>query len=180
MYEKLLQQKVFGAGMKTCKQLYYGQLDLALHGKMYDEPGGSIPGVQYFFKSQQKPSIFDVQRKVAEQYLPPAMMPLLKEDRYLCSFSHIFAGGYSAGYYSYLWADLMSADAFGAFEAVLNSTDNNNRNSNQKEEDLKLIGKRFRDTFLSLGGGIPPDQVFEIFRGRTPNPKAFLEQCGLQ
>lgn len=152
MYKKLLEQKVFGAGMKTCQQLYYGQLDLALHGN------------KAYFDDDGKSSIFDVQRQVAEKYLPLSPLP---EDRYLCSFSHIFAGGYSAGYYSYLWADLMSADAFGAFAEL-------------SPEKLKETGKRFRDTFLSLGGGIPPDQVFEIFRGRSPTPKALLEQSGLQ
>mmetsp|Transcript_14947 Transcript_14947/g.36401 ORF Transcript_14947/g.36401 Transcript_14947/m.36401 type:complete len:984 (+) Transcript_14947:152-3103(+) len=181
MYDKLLQQKVFGAGMKTCKQLYYGQLDLALHGSGSSKKAQDNPS---YFSSvvADASSIFDIQRDVAKKYLPPSMMPpLLKEDRYLCSFSHIFAGGYSAGYYSYLWADLMSADAFGAFEAVLLNDDSKNKGTNnKKEEELKLIGKRFRDTFLSLGGGIPPDQVFEIFRGRSPTPKALLEQSGLQ
>lgn len=169
-YQKLLQQKVFGAGMRTCKQLYYGQLGLALHGKAYK--------LLTEFKNQ--PSIFDIQFDVARKYLPPSM-PLPEKDRYLCSFSHIFAGSYSAGYYSYLWADLMSADAFSAFESVLNPKDSDLRSAeDERERQIKMIGKRFRDTFLSLGGGIPPKQVFELFRGRAPTPEALLEQSGLQ
>jgi oligopeptidase A len=67
----------------------------------------------------------------------------LPEDRFLCSFSHIFGGGYSAGYYSYKWAEVMSADAFAAFEEQgLNN-----------EESVKKTGKLFRDTVLSMGGG---------------------------
>ena len=64
------------------------------------------------------------------------MLPPLQEDRFLCSFGHIFAGGYAAGYYSYKWAEVMSADAFAAFEE--GGLDN--------EEAVRAIGKRFRDT----------------------------------
>jgi oligopeptidase A len=95
-------------------------------------------------------------------------MPL-PEDRFLCSFSHIFAGGYSAGYYSYKWAEVMSADAFAAFEDV--GLDN--------EEEVKKVGKKFRDTVLSLGGGVSPMEVFKQFRGREPTPDALLRHNGL-
>ena len=71
------------------------------------------------------------------------MVPPLPEDRFLCSFSHIFGGGYSAGYYSYKWAEVMSADAFAAFEEV--GLDN--------EEAVRGTGRRFRETVLALGGG---------------------------
>ena len=95
-------------------------------------------------------------------------MPL-DEDRFLCTFSHIFAGGYAAGYYSYKWAEVMSADAFGAFEDV----------GLENEEKVKEVGRKFRDTVLSLGGGNKAMDVFTEFRGREPNPDALLRHNGL-
>lgn len=151
MFQKLCDQKNFGAGMMSCRQLYFGSLDMELHCNFDPEKG----------------DIFEVQRKIASKYIPHAMP--LPEDRFLCSFSHIFAGGYSAAYYSYKWAEVMSADAFSAFEDV--GLDN--------EEQVKLVGKKFRDTVLSLGGGVPPMQVFTQFRGREPNPEALLRHNGL-
>jgi oligopeptidase A len=94
-------------------------------------------------------------------------MPL-PEDRFLCAFSHIFAGGYAAGYYSYKWAEVLSADAFSAFEEV--GLDN--------EEEVKKVGRRFRDTVLSMGGGEDPMTVFKLFRGREPSPEALLRHNG--
>ena len=67
------------------------------------------------------------------------------------------------------WAEVMSADAFGAFEDV--GLDN--------EEEVKKVGRKFRDTVLSLGGGVPPMEVFTQFRGREPNPEALLRHNGL-
>ncbi|KAG7341793.1 oligopeptidase A [Nitzschia inconspicua] len=156
-FQKLCDQKIFNAGMMSCRQLYFGQLDMTLHAD-YDPIAGE--------KGEGK-TIFDVQREVASKYVPHAMP--LEEDRFLCSFSHIFAGGYSAGYYSYKWAEVMSADAFGAFEDV--GLDN--------EEEVKKVGKKFKDTVLSLGGGVPPSEVFKMFRGRDPTPDALLRHNGL-
>ena len=156
-FQKLCDQKIYNAGMMACRQLYFGQMDMALHSD-YDPVAGE--------KGDGK-SIFDVQREVASKYVPHAMP--LEEDRFLCAFSHIFAGGYSAGYYSYKWAEVMSADAFGAFEDV--GLDN--------EEEVKKVGKKFKDTVLSLGGGVPPMEVFKEFRGREPTPDALLRHNGL-
>jgi oligopeptidase A len=86
MFQKLCDQKSFNAGMMSCRQLCFGQLDMELHSN-YD-PKAAEEGSE---------SIFDVQRRVAQKYTPHSMP--LDEDRFLCSFSHIFAGGYSAGYY---------------------------------------------------------------------------------
>merc|ERR1712232_294829 len=93
-------------------------------------------------------TIQDVQRRVASKYTPYNMP--LDEDRFLCAFGHIFAGGYAAGYYSYKWAEVMSADAFGAFEDA----------GLDDEEQVREVGRKFRDTVLSLGGGIAPMEVF--------------------
>ena len=151
-FEKICKQKIFNAGINTCRQLYLSQLDLQLH---------------CHFDKEDSKTIFDIQREVASKYSPHAMP--LDEDRFLCSFSHIFAGGYSAGYYSYLWADVMSSDVFASFEEV--GLDNVNA--------VKVMGSRFRETFLSLGGGVPPMEVFTRFKHRQPNPNALLRHNGL-
>ena len=156
MFEKLKQQKTFNAAMMTCRQLYFGQLDMELHSNF--DPEAAEDGGE---------TIFDVQRRIAAKY-SPYNMPL-PEDRFLCSFSHIFAGGYAAGYYSYKWAEVMSADAFGAFEDV--GLDN--------EDKVREVGMKFRESVLSLGGGVPPSEVFKQFRGRDPTPDALLRHNGL-
>jgi oligopeptidase A len=125
-----LKLKSFNAGMMSCRQLYFGQLDMELHAN-YDPKSAETGGE----------TIWDVQKRIASKYIPYSMP--LPEDRFLCSFQHIFAGGYSAGYYSYKWAEVMSADAFAAFEEA--GLDN--------EEKVKEVGLSFRDTVLALGGG---------------------------
>ena len=87
----------------------------------------------------------------------------------LCGFGHIFSGGYAAGYYSYKWSEVLSADAFAAFEEV--GLDN--------EEKVKGMGRRFRSTVLALGGGKAPMEIFKAFRGREPTTKALLRHSGL-
>jgi oligopeptidase A len=156
MFAKLHEQKTFGAGMMACRQLLFGMLDMELHAN-FDAAEAENGGE----------SIFDVHRRLAEKCTPYALP--LKEDRFLCSFNHIFAGGYSAGYYSYKWAEVMSADAFGAFEEV----------GLENEEKVQETGRRFRDTVLSLGGGVEPMEVFKRFRGREPSPEALLRHNGL-
>ncbi|KAL7581032.1 hypothetical protein ACA910_005837 [Epithemia clementina (nom. ined.)] len=157
MFNKLKEQKTFGAGLMTCRQLYLGQLDMELHAN-YDAKAGA---------SGSGESAFDVQRRIATKYTP-FNLPL-PEDRFLCSFAHIFAGGYSAGYYSYIWAEVMSSDAFAAFQEV--GLDN--------KEKMQEVGELFRKTVLSLGGGVPPMDVFKRFRGREPTPDALLRHKGL-
>ena len=109
---------------------------------------------------------FDVQRDVAAR---TTVMKPLAEDRFLCSFGHIFAGGYAAGYYSYKWAEVLSADAFGAFEEA--GLDN--------PSALAETGRRYRETVLALGGSEHPMDVFVSFRGREPTPDALLRHAGL-
>ena len=147
-FNKLKDQKTFGAGMMACRQLYFEMMDMELHSNF--DPVAAEKGSE---------SIFDVQKRIAAKYIPYS--PPLVTDRFLCSFSHIFAGGYSAGYYSYKWAEVMSADAFGAFEDV----------GLENEEKVQEVGRRFRDTVLALGGGVDPNNVFKRFRGREPSPE---------
>lgn len=151
IYLKLLAARTFRAGSLSLRQLRFATVDLELHTKYV--PGGPE-------------KIYDVDQRVSKrtQVIPP-----LPEDRFLCSFSHIFAGGYAAGYYSYKWAEVLSADAFSAFEEA-------------GLEDIKAVketGNKFRDTILALGGGKAPLQVFVEFRGREPSPEALLRHNGL-
>ncbi|WOH05195.1 hypothetical protein DCAR_0624609 [Daucus carota subsp. sativus] len=151
IYSKLLAARTFRAGSYSLRQIRSASLDLELHTKYV--PGGSE-------------SIFDVDQRISQktQVIPP-----LPEDRFLCGFSHIFAGPYAAGYYSYKWAEVLSADAFSAFEDA-------------GLDDIKAVketGKKFRETILALGGGKAPLDVFVEFRGREPSPESLLRHNGL-
>ncbi len=151
LFDKITAAKNFRAASMMLRQLHFGMTDIYLHHQ---------------FDPSSNESPFDVQRRMAEK---TSVLPPLPEDRMLCAFSHIFSGGYAAGYYSYKWAEVLSADAFGAFEEA--GLDN--------EEAVKATGCRFRDTVLSLGGSRHPLEVFRAFRGRDPDPLALLRQCGL-
>eukprot|EP00262_Sarcandra_glabra_P021187 TRINITY_DN87_c0_g1_i1.p1 TRINITY_DN87_c0_g1~~TRINITY_DN87_c0_g1_i1.p1 ORF type:complete len:788 (+),score=146.39 TRINITY_DN87_c0_g1_i1:23-2386(+) len=151
VYLKLLAAKTFRAGSQSLRQIRFASVDLELHTKYI--PGGSE-------------SIYDIDRRVSKQ---TQVIPPLPDDRFLCSFSHIFAGGYAAGYYSYKWAEVLSADAFSSFEEA--GLDN--------DKAVKETGHRFRETILALGGGKAPLEVFVAFRGREPTPDALLRHNGL-
>lgn len=152
LFEKVKAAKNFQAGLQTIRQLFFGSMDMHLHSQAYDPNGNK--------------TIFDVQNELAAKF---TVMPPLPEDRFLCAFGHIFAGGYSAGYFSYKWAEVMSADAFGAFEEV----------GLDDETAVKETGRRFRDTVLAMGGGKHPSDVYKAFRGREPRPEALLRHTGL-
>lgn len=141
------------------RQLYFGVLDLELHSSFNP------------FVPSKSP--FDIQKEIAAQF---TVLSPLTTDRFLCSFSHIFAGGYAAGYYSYMWAEVMSADAFEAFEEVWNHP---HLTEAEKEVQIQALGRKFRDTVLSMGGGKSPAEVYRQFRGRDPSPIALLRQSGL-
>lgn len=151
IYLKLVAARTFRAASQNLRQIRFASSDLELHSKYV--PGGSE-------------TIFDVDQRLAQR---TQVVPPLQEDRFLCSFVHIFAGGYGAGYYSYKWAEVLSADAFSAFEDV----------GLENEKAVKETGKRFRDTILALGGGRPPLQVFMDFRGREPSTDPLLRHNGL-
>ncbi|KAH8503852.1 hypothetical protein H0E87_014919 [Populus deltoides] len=172
VYLKLLAARTFRAGSLSLRQIRFASLDLELHMKY-------IPGASE--------SIYEVDRRVSKrtQVIPP-----LPEDRFLCSFSHIFAGGYAAGYYSYKWAEVLSADAFSAFEDAGLDNDKFCPGDLDKmgltlefgvefEMAVKETGHKFRETILALGGGKAPLAVFVEFRGREPSPEALLRHNGL-
>ena len=144
---KIIEAKNFMSASFLVRQLTFGLLDMKLHRDF--EPGA--PGADPLAVQ------FEVMRE-------RAVLEPLPEDRFLCSFAHIFAGGYAAGYYSYLWADVLNADAFEAFvEAGLDD-----------EDALIDVGRRFRDTVLAVGGARRPMDVFIDFRGREPDLGALL------
>jgi oligopeptidase A len=133
------------------RQLYLSFLDLDLHHR---------------FSANGSDNISEIQEQVARRN---TVLTPLAEDRFLCSFEHIFAGGYAAGYYSYKWAEVLSADAFAAFE----------EGGLEDEQALAAIGRRFRETILALGGSRHPMEVFRDFRGREPTTAALLRHTGL-
>ncbi|XP_058069504.1 probable cytosolic oligopeptidase A [Magnolia sinica] len=151
VYLKLLAARTFRAGSLSLRQIRFASVDLELHTKYV--PDGSE-------------SVYDIDQRISKK---TQVVPPLPEDRFLCSFSHIFAGGYAAGYYSYKWAEVLSADAFSAFEDA--GLDNH--------KAVVETGHKFRETILALGGGKSPLEVFVKFRGREPSPDPLLRHNGL-
>ena len=151
LYEKICAARNYRAGSQMLRQLYFAFLDLALH---------------HNFDPHGRETIFQVQERIAKM---TTVLPPLPDDRFLCSFGHIFSGGYAAGYYSYKWAEVLSADAFGAFEEA----------GLEDVEAVASTGRRYRETILALGGSRHPMEVFHEFRGREPSTAALLRHSGL-
>ncbi len=150
-FAKLRSSRTFNAGLATLRQVHFALTDLRLHS-CWTPDLGVTPD--------------QLRRQIAET--TTVMLPIA-EDQFLCSFGHIFAGGYSAGYYSYKWAEVLSADAFAAFEEA----------GLELEDQVRLTGARFRDTVLSLGGSHSPADVYEQFRGRPATTEALIRHSGL-
>jgi oligopeptidase A len=150
-YQRLLAARNFMSGSAMLRQLHFSLLDIELHHRYV--PGGA-----------ETPK--DVRDRLAKT---TTVLPPLPEDAFLCSFGHIFGGGYAAGYYSYKWAEVLSADAFSAFEEA----------GLGNEAAIAETGRRFRSTILSLGGSKHPMEVFKAFRGREPDTKPLLRHNGL-
>ncbi len=152
LFAKICAARNFRVASSMMRQLEFSLTDLWLHCE--HDPCG-------------EEDAFAAHRRIAQRLSPMAPLP---EDRFLCSFSHIFAGGYAAGYYSYKWAEVLSADAFSAFEEA----------GLDDEQALSETGKRYRSSFLALGGSLEPMAVFTLFRGRGPSIEALLCHNGLQ
>ena len=150
-FRKLQQARTFMAGCATLRQVHFALTDLRLHSQWSKALGISPDALR---------------RELAPS---TTVIPPIPEDRFLCAFSHIFAGGYSAGYYSYKWAEVLSADAFAAFEEA----------GLDQEERVQLTGQRFRDTVLSRGGSQSPSEVYQAFRGRPASTDALIRHSGL-
>jgi oligopeptidase A len=147
LFDKMLAAKNFQAGMQTVRQIEFALFDMHLHDDF--DPAGPKTVLDL---------LDEIRRRVAVVF-PPAY------NRFPNSFSHIFAGGYAAGYYSYKWAEVLSADAYGLFEenGVLNPD----------------IGHRFWSEILAQGGARPAIESFKAFRGREPTIDALLRHNGM-
>ncbi len=150
-YEKILATRNFMTGSAMLRQINFSLLDLELHHR---------------YRPDGPETIQEIGDRLAKL---TTILPPLPENAFLCSFGHIFAGGYAAGYYSYKWAEVLSADAFAAFEEA----------GLDDETAVQNTGKRFRDTVLALGGSLAPGIVFEKFRGRQPQTEPLLRHNGL-
>lgn len=152
LFQRMLAARHFHAGLFLVRQLEFALFDFLLHME-YEPNAGARPL-----------AVLEQVRKQVAVLHPPAW------QRFPHGFSHIFAGGYAAGYYSYLWAELLSADAFGAFE-------------DQAADSGSVIdrstGERFRREFLAVGASRPALESFIAFRGRKPEPEALLRSHGL-
>ena len=150
-FAKLQAARTFMGGSATLRQVHLALTDLRLHSEW--SPGcGETPE--------------QLHRRIATT---TTVLAPIDADAFLCSFGHIFAGGYAAGYYAYKWAEVLSADAFSAFED----------GGLENETQIQATGRRFRDTVLSLGGSRSPAEVFEAFRGRQPSTEALIRHSGL-
>ncbi len=147
MLDKMLAAKNFQSAMFILRQLEFGLFDFTLHTEFDPEVGPRV-----------LETLAEVKSKVA-------VLPSLEWNRFSHSFSHIFAGGYSAGYYSYLWAEVLSSDAFSRFEeeGIFNAE----------------TGQSFLNNILEMGGSEEPMELFKRFRGREPQIDALLRHSGI-
>ena len=147
LFDRMLAARNFQTGLATVRHLEFGLFDMMLHST-HDPRSGAPPQ-----------SVLDAARREV------AVVPRESYDRFMHSFAHIFTGGYAAGYYSYIWAEVLSADAFSAFEeaGVLSPA----------------TGEKFRDEVLARGGSRDAMESFVAFRGRAPQLDALLRHNGM-
>ncbi len=146
LFDKMRAAKNFQAGMQTLRQIEFSLFDMQLHA---DFDGSKSTPLQLLDQIRQRVAVM----------IPPGY------NRFPNNFSHIFGGGYAAGYYSYKWAEVLSADAYSAFE----------------EEGVlsPIAGARFADEVLAVGGSRPAAESFRAFRGRDPTLDALLRHSGM-
>lgn len=144
--QKIKESSNFQEGMATMRQLSFGMLDMGWHG-------------------QDPSNIKDIKTFETEQFAETQLYPDVKENAMSTAFSHIFQGGYSAGYYSYKWAEVLDADAFEFFQ--------------EKGIFNKEVADKFKDNILSKGGTEHPMVLYKRFRGHEPSPDALLKRAGL-
>ncbi|MFT3795284.1 M3 family metallopeptidase [Flavobacterium sp.] len=143
---KIKESASFQEGMATLRQLSFGLLDMGWHG-------------------QDPTAIADLKAFEDEQFAPTKLYPDVAENAMSTAFSHIFQGGYSSGYYSYKWAEVLDADAFEYFQqnGIFNSE----------------VATKFKENILSKGGTEHPMVLYKRFRGKEPKPDALLRRAGL-
>ena len=147
LFKKMIEAKNFQSGMQTLRQIEFSLFDIRLHTQYSDQ--NKINSLK----------LLETIRDEIAVVRPPAW------NRFPNSFSHIFAGGYAAGYYSYKWAEVLASDAFSLFEeeGILSSN----------------AGQKFQEEVLSKGGSRPAMESFVAFRGRTPSVDALLRHSGM-
>ena len=147
LFKKMVEAKNFMSGIQTLRQVEFSVFDLRVHSNApADNPG-------------------EVMRTLEDLRKDFSVIPVPEYNRFPHSFSHIFAGGYAAGYYSYKWAEVLSADAFGM--------------SQENSMTLGEIGTKFLEEVISKGGLRPSLENFIGFRGREPKIDALLQHTGL-
>jgi Zn-dependent oligopeptidase len=146
LVHKIKESASFQEGMATMRQLSFGLLDMGWHG-------------------QDPSNIMDIKTFETEQFAATQLYPDVKENAMSTAFSHIFQGGYSSGYYSYKWAEVLDADAFEYFQ--------------EKGIFNKEVATKFKENVLSKGGTEHPMILYKRFRGQEPKPEALLRRAGL-
>ena len=146
LVHKIKESASFQEGMATMRQLSFGLLDMGWH-------------------AQDPSNIKDIKAFETEQFAATQLYPDVKENAMSTSFSHIFQGGYSSGYYSYKWAEVLDADAFEYFQ--------------EKGIFNKEVATKFKDNVLSKGGTELPMELYKKFRGQEPKVEALLKRAGL-
>jgi len=146
LIDKIKASATFHEGMQTLRQLSFGLLDMSWHG-------------------QDPTEITNVKKQETKAFGATQLYPEVKENCMSTAFAHIFQGGYSSGYYSYKWAEVLDADAFEYF----------------KEEGIfnKTVADKFKNHVLSQGGTEDPMTLYKRFRGQEPKPEALLRRAGL-
>jgi oligopeptidase A len=147
LLERLIAARRFNAGMQMLRQLEFALFDLRMHAEY-------TPGADDI-----------VERVLREVRAQVSVVPVPEFNRFAHGFTHVFGGGYAAGYYSYKWAEVLAADAFAAFEEAGVFDDE--------------TGRRFLSCILEVGGTRPVMEAFVAFRGRRPQLEPLLRQCGL-
>jgi oligopeptidase A len=154
LFEKMLAAKNYQSGLQTLRQVEFSLFDMLLHSQEPPVVGGE--------------GILALQQRVRDEVSvlqPPAY------SRTPHTFGHIFSGGYSAGYYSYKWAEVLSADAYAAFEEAAQA-------GGHSTVDV-ATGRRYRQAILEAGGSRPAMESFKAFRGREPGIDALLRHQGM-
>lgn len=147
LIERLMKSRIFNEGLACCRQIEFALFDLNLYLKG---------------KVESYSEVLDLYKKICSEY---GVFEVIEGTNFPCGFEHIFSGGYSAGYYSYKWAEVLEADAFSVFKenGVINAK----------------TGQEYRDKILSRGDSKDPMELFVDFMGRAPSQDALLERMGL-
>jgi oligopeptidase A len=156
LYDRMIAARNFQSGLQTLRQVEFALFDMLIHTRA---SGLSI--------SEVLDTLDQVRQEVA-LLIPPAW------HRFPHAFSHLFAGGYGAGYYSYKWAEVLSADAFAAFEETARPGPDGTRDVFDPD-----TSRRYLDEIIAVGGSRPAAESFRAFRGRDPSIDALLRHSGL-